>query len=376
MFRKLQRAVFPVILVWLLAPAALAEGDNATMSIKVTALNGRPIDPPQASLVVAPGDQLVTKIFVKNFSPNNDELRAYQATMDYASYSSGEAGRIVPKDYDATTGDGKENKANSFIDTSDPDYVHHGLGTLAIVDTISFGYRYLGVLVNRGDAIKCPRKDKLYSCGTLNLEVSEDAAGTFTIRLARDHKASVLRDNNGVQVLPFDFDDLVLIVATGGPVLRVISSVPEHRGIVAASGSAAYGDRFDLVFSGDATTLSAADLRIEDGTKSPPKPTRLLPAGKIVTVVMDREWHPGRYTTITHTPSGSVIQIGCLPGDVNGSGVTNGADLQALIEGLRSQGTVALYHGDINGDGSISVADVLGIIDIINNGQRHRLAQP
>ena len=54
-----------------------------------------------------------------------------------------------------------------------------------------------------------------------------------------------------------------------------------------------------------------------------------------------------------------------IPGDVNGDGEVNIADVNALIDQILSGAVQAL--GDVNGDGEVNIADVNAVIDMILN---------
>lgn len=57
-----------------------------------------------------------------------------------------------------------------------------------------------------------------------------------------------------------------------------------------------------------------------------------------------------------------------LPGDVNGDGEVNVADVNMLINMILSGDSQGTDSGDINGDGEVTIADVNALIDIILNG--------
>ncbi|RME37018.1 MAG: hypothetical protein D6788_10385 [Planctomycetota bacterium] len=354
----------------LLSAAAEPSPANPTMSLEAVSINGIPLSAPTSSLVAAPGDVLTAKIFVRDFSPNGERLRAYQATLDWSSFESGEQGKILPKDYDATTARSKENPENAFIDTKDPDFVYDGRASLAVVDTISFGYRYLGVLVNHEDARPCEVPGKKYVCGTINLKVSDDAKGTFTIKLDRSPKATVLRNDVNQQIVPFDLEDLTVTVDASGRLVRIVSSDPPDRAIVAGKNAR---HTVTITFNDALDAISPADLKVEDGTSTPPRIRRVTQSGNTVTVTLEPPMKPGRWTTIVHVPSAIPVRFGCVPGDVDGSGFTDARDVIALVQALRDHESVPSYRGDINGDGAVDLHDALATVELIASGSRARV---
>jgi hypothetical protein len=54
-----------------------------------------------------------------------------------------------------------------------------------------------------------------------------------------------------------------------------------------------------------------------------------------------------------------------IPGDVNGDGEVNIADVNAIIDMILTGNTQP--NGDVNGDGEVNIADVNAVIDIILN---------
>jgi len=67
------------------------------------------------------------------------------------------------------------------------------------------------------------------------------------------------------------------------------------------------------------------------------------------------------YTTLFPKTSGGV------PGDVNGDGVPNSADVTALYKFILNNDASAIVNGDQNGDGQINSADVTAVYKIILN---------
>lgn len=362
------------LVVTFLVNIALAGDPNATMSIEAIALNGKPINPPQSKITVSPGDIISTRIFIRDFSPNGEKLRAYQATIDYKGYESGDHGKILPKDYLTTTMKAEENHKNGFINTREKGYIHQDLPTVAVVDTISFGYRFLGVLISRRDSVQCQTTGKRFMAGTLNLEVSEDAAGTFILGFDEDPSSTALRSEDNTQILPFDMISLEILVDATGKLLRITSSKPSTDMII--GGNQIYREGIDLIFNTQADSLSPADFVVEDGSKHPPIIQKLTTFGKHVSIKFNKNLRAGRWTQLTHTPSSTNIRVGCVPGDANSNGWADGHDIMDLVDQINNDHPWPLYQADMNGDRHINVLDAMIIIDIINKRERPRLSKP
>lgn len=354
---------------------------DPTFSLEVIEVNSIPLERPVSHIQASPGDVIMVKIFARDWSPNGERLRAYQTQIDYESYTSGSQGSIKPKDYAITSEVGIENQENGFIDVTDPMYAHFGAATVAIVDTVTWGYRWLSVVIDPNEAVTCPKQGAKYYCGTLNLEVSDDARGSFTMKLDEDTGGSVMHDVNTMAITPLNFEPLTIDIVGDVVTLRVISSDPPSGAIDARQpgqhgGRAGGWDTVELTFNTDGARPAVADLAIDDGSASPPGIRRLEPEGAVVTMVLDRAIKAGRWTTITYQPSGTGTRIGYLPGDVDNDGDISVQDMLALVD--RSEGAAArpLYQLDIDGDGESGVPDALRLIDLFAAPGAFRAALP
>lgn len=391
----LMLCAFPVccLLGGLSATAAL--GQNPTLSLEVTAVNSTPLPEPVTKIKAGPGDVLTVQLFVRDWSPDGETLRAVQASIDTHGYISGYSGNVKPVNYDAALAKVEENKENGFIDVSNPRYVFAELTHLAMVDTRSYGYRYLNLVLAHEDARPCAQDGVRYYYGTLKLRVSDDASGPFILGFDEDPAASVIRDPQNQTIIPLDFERLTIDVVGGAVPLRLISSDPPSGAIdarlskqmIAGPTLQTVGKQagktaphcgwktVDLNFNGDAGGLTAEDLTVEEGGSAkgaPPLIRQVLPKGSVVTVVFDRGIRSRKWTTIKHTASGTGIRLASLPGDVNNDSAVNADDLLALIYRPDSADPLPSYRCDIDRDGSSGVSDALRIIDVLNHPTAYR----
>lgn len=355
--------------------SAAAAAQEPTFSLEVTSVNGRPLKKPTDKITVAPGDVLVLKIFIRDWSPDGQKLRALQAQIESRAYTSGSSGSIDPVDYQETTLSEFENKANGFIDTNDPQYVFKGVKEIPVVDTLSFGYRYLNIIISADDAIICPQDGTRFSCGTLNVQVSDDASGIFLLGLDDDPSSSTMQDDHSVAILPLHFEQLTVTVLKDATVLRVLGSDPPAGAIDARQGKGGW-DRIDLIFNADTAGVKAGDFTIEDGSLHAPKIRKLEAHGTQLTLWFDRGIQPARWTAINHTSSSTGIRIGCLPGDVNGDGFVDAVDVFLLADQANGRTQLPPYQADVDADGTFGVADALRIIDLLNQPNAYRAALP
>lgn len=384
--------------------ATAAPGRNPTLWLEVTAVNAISLATPASEITAARGDVLTAKIFVRDWSADGERLRALQATMDPFGYTSGSSGTVQPVDFDATSARGDENKKNGFIDVSDPAYLLAGLERIAVVDTVSYGYRYLNVSISRDDAPVSPQDGTKYYCGTVNLAVSDDAFGHFVLGLDEDPAGSALRDVENRLIVPLDFERLTVHVVSGAAPLRIVSSDPPSGAIDARqprktcagpTGPSLAGaarnslpqrgwETIDLTFNADTRGLTIEDFSISDGTSNPPRVTRLQPKGPVVTLALDCGVRSGEWTTITHMASGTGTRVGCLPGDVSNDGAVNANDMLLLMYSSAAGGgrsampevadPLPAYRVDIDRDGAVGVTDVLRLIELLNHPDAYRAA--
>lgn len=356
-------------------PAAGA-AQQPTLSLEVTSVNGKPLKKSTGKITAGPGDVLGLKIFVRDWSPDGQKLRALQAQIESRGYTSGSSGSILPVDYQETTLSEFENKANAFIDTKDPQYVFKGVKEIPVVDTLSWGYRYLLIAINTDDAISCPQDGTRFSCGTLNVQVSDDASGVFLLGLDENPSASTIQDENDAGILPLHFEQLTVNVLEAAAVLRVLGSDPPAGAIDARQRKRGGWDRINLIFNADTAGVKAGDFTIEDGTRHAPKIRKLESSGTRLTLWLDRGIQPARWTGIDHAKSSTGTRIGSLPGDVNGDGFVDAVDVFLLADQASGHVQLPAYQVDVDADGTFGVADALRVIHLLNELDAYRSTLP
>ena len=365
---KSHRRHLVCVLLFLAPHAALVAAQNPTLSLKAKSVNDVLIPGgPVSELSARPLDIITVEVFARDWSPDGETLRAFQAQMDDPSYNSGSGGWIKPVDYDELQETQTENKQNAFLDRDDPRYIFTGAQNITLVDSIAAGYRFAGVLVS-GDDVRLSTQDgTMYYCGTLRMAVSEDARGTFTIRLNSDEGSSSMRAPQNKRIIPMDFEDLTIHVLDR--TLRIVSSDPPDHAInarCAASGEAARWNRIEITFDGDASVLTPADFEVQDGSVKPPAVRDVRATGSLATLQFDGTLNPRYWTAIIHKPSHTRITIASLPGDVNGDGRTDGNDLVALVDGIGHGQADPIYRFDLDGDGRSNVQDALRMLDVLS----------
>jgi len=347
-------------------------------SLEAVEVNSVPIaSGPVAKISVAPGDVITAKIFLRNWSPQGEKLRGYQAKIDPAGFTSGTSGSVKPRGHNP----GTPNDANAFIDTKDPKFVHYGLDSIPLVDSGADGYRWLNVILDPDKAPVAAQDSKKFSCGTVKFQPSADAAGTFTIALMEENMASGLLDPANTPIVPLGFEPLQIEVKQGVKWLRIESSDPPN-GAVDGRLVHASGSKDDkswksvlLQFSGEVGEVTASDFEVSDGSSSPPKLVKVESSESQVLATLDKPIRSGAWTTITHKSSGTSTRLGRLSGDVNSNGRCDAEDLMVLIGGLNGTEKLPLYSADLDSDERVQADDALQLIDLLTQKRTRREAR-
>jgi len=352
--------------------SAAAFSQVPTFSLEAVAVNGGPLTNPTANLQIGPGERVTAKVFLRDWSPNGEILRAYQAELNPDTFTSGSAGWVKPVGLDEKRTLAQENRAAAFIDDKDPQYVHAGLHIIPITDTLNApGYRWLTVLLRPDEGPVAKQDGKKFYLGTLELEASPDAAGEFKIAFVEDPHNTGLLDLANAAIIPVEWEPLVLNVR--GDVVRLFikSSEPPNKAIDARRidlkdpRPQGAWDTIRLTFSADPKGVGTADFAVSDGSKQPPAVRNVSVDGMDVTVTLSSPVRPGAWSSIAYVPTGSRVTIGSLPGDVNNDSQVDLNDVTALVDLLNQRGATPLFQTDIDRDGRATSADLVALVDLV-----------
>ena len=81
----------PKIYLWcvgfaLVLPIQTASAQSPTFSLEAIAINKIPVSPkPDQPIKAAPGDVITVKVYIRDWSPGGERIRAYQAEPDDVS---------------------------------------------------------------------------------------------------------------------------------------------------------------------------------------------------------------------------------------------------------------------------------------------------
>ncbi|MBI4717702.1 MAG: S8 family serine peptidase [Planctomycetes bacterium] len=175
-----------------------------TFFLQAVAVNGVPLPAgPTTTVVAAPGDRVACDVFLENWSPST--LSAYQVSLDETGFATAALGHVRPVD-DPTPA------AGAFIDVARDDFVFAGIEAITAVSNLSHDVGFGGLAPF--DAV--PDVGASAYCGTLVLEVSDDAAGRFTFGPRSESGETFLLDRSGVLVLPLRTRSLSIAVPVAG----------------------------------------------------------------------------------------------------------------------------------------------------------------
>ncbi len=353
-------------------PRVQAQQPVGTYSVEAVALNGVPLPGAPVKLITAsPGEIITAEIYLRDWSPNGEDLHAYQVQLDDKAFTGLISGSIKPSGYDAAREEKIENVANAFIDLNRPDFVHAGSQTIAITDTKRApGYRWLSVLIDIDKAPISPQDGTKFYCGTVLLTVSADASGVFNIGPETDPAVSALLTEGRRTLGPLNYEPLEITVVEGVVRRNIVASDPPTGAIDArmVTGSAMTSggwQTIQLTFDSDATAISEKEFSVTSGSGAPPSIKSVAARGNSLTLTLDHTLRPGAWTAITHNPTGHTLRFGVLPGDVDGNGTRNSRDFMALLELLGTDATSPAYRADLNGDGTTDARDALAMIDCL-----------
>jgi hypothetical protein len=380
------------------APAAQA----GVYSLKAVRVNERSITPTD-TVAVCPGDTIMAEVYLSEWSPAGQGLETWQAQLEPDSIVSGSAGVLLPLGWDAaldapectTDGDCAEGlhcetricvgpdhdpDIGAYIDPLRPNYVYASVSDIYAVDNSSLvrGYRYGGTVMSGTLPIYAPPPK--YG-GTLILVVSDDAQGTFEISFLAG-PGTFMKDDAGDDILPIQLQSLFVITSgPDAPPCHIVSSDPGNCAIDPLQPSNPDGSdpagwaEISLTFDGNASDVTMADFSVDDSLPGPPEVQSLTvsPAGDTVTLTFDRRIRLGRWTCVTFIPRDEMVCIGALPGDVDGDGTSDSADVGLLIDELKGtlDPPLTTCRCDIDRSGTCRPPDLLREIDLLNGGDTY-----
>ncbi|MHC5110442.1 MAG: hypothetical protein ACYTHJ_11250 [Planctomycetota bacterium] len=366
-------AVIWLILATTWPPASQAQmaGEaKPTYSIRLKSINGTQISGlGVSSFKVAPGDRLEFDLTIRDWSPNGEMAAAVQATLLSSSFTSGQAGSILPVAYETTTARGVDNSKNAIIDTSNIKYLHYGKETVSYVDSITSepGYRWLSMLFGKIGPISRQDGTERY-IGSVKSIVSNDAQGTFEYSLSNAPADAVVLTFDKENVLGIQAESTTLTVTDQPTRQWIVSSRPAWGHVEATQPGDSKGiSSVTLRMRMDADNVSASDIAVTSTNGTAPKVKSVRAQGRNLTVELSGSIPAEAWTTITHVPSGSSMKMARMYGDTNSDGYCDFDDLAHALDQVNERGEIALSSGDLNGDTSVDAVDMIQLLDTLCN---------
>lgn len=199
--------------------------------------------------------------------------------------------------------------------------------------------------------------------------LAADAESCVTVNASYTHEGVTKTAHKQITVI--DPTDQFYLVSSNPPAEAIDARRPTYPG-----GSTAAGwNFFELTLNSEPCTLSPSRFTIlqEGGTAAPPAVAAVTQVGgTLVRLTLDKPIVPGTWTTIEDTLSDIALRVGYLPGDVNGNGITNPADILSLIDGLNGILFLPMWSGDLDRSDIKSPADIIELIDMLNGANGHQ----
>ena len=138
-------------------------------------------------------------------------------------------------------------------------------------------------------------------------------------------------------------------------------------------GSGVYGwDKVELVFDFAAGEITPAGFTVSllPGPGTPPTITEVVAFGLSARLTFDTPIPPGQWTCITHDDSGAQVCLGYAPGDADGDGEVEAADIVTLVDCISGVTTCDLWQCDLDQSGRCGAADLLRGIDLLGGAEQ------
>lgn len=271
--------------------------------------------------------------------------------------------------------------STAFIEKARPDWLFFGKATITDLALLTFfgDYEFSSVLFSpTADATTDTGIRR--NLGTILVQATPTASGTFTVQFLKDSNLTFVNDANAAALDGgYVYQDLIInfpvstaqcsqIVAADPVNCDVDGRQPHDIGnTVPAQGITS----IDLVLSApcSANTLTPADfsLSVNPPGGTPPTITGVGGSGNNATLTLSGPILPDKWTCIMRT-GGNQVCVGFLPGDVNANLVANTADVTAAISSLNGMVPEPLLATDTNRSTVHTAEDLVRILDIFNGG--------
>jgi len=263
--------------------------------------------------------------------------------------------------------------SGAFINLNHPQWVHAGFGVVRAVDTSTLDYRWAST-VQDSDGVIDGGVPKY--CGTLLLQVSNDACGEFGFAFRSagsfiaDPSISPVTAIPALESLRINIPCPLAPVGCDPTNCAVDARIPHDRlNATPRIGWGPAADPIDVLFGGPTAGLTPSSFQVtQSGAGVPPTIVSATPVGNLVTIVLNRVITFRQHTCIRHIASDRRVCLGNMPGDTNGDGTSEGADVLALADELRGtfDPPMEIWQCDIDRNGMCEPLDFVSEVDVLN----------
>ncbi|MCH7840887.1 MAG: hypothetical protein IID38_11730 [Planctomycetes bacterium] len=379
-----------------------APAQGAMASLKAVEVNGVSLPSSTNTVTVAPGDTILAQVFISGWGDEIDNVRIWQwGVLGEAGSTSGISGTILPLGFPDSPDDGafidaglactggpnvgepcvsseRDCDGPDLCDCIDLDFIMCEVPSapLCAVANVTLDYRYGCIVFDDVGAIDDGRD---FYVGSLILEVSKDACGTFTFAMDTEPDNNFLTSSTPEQTIHPLTEDLVIevecdpTITCNPPNCSIDARYPNEPNDINASLN---WDELDITFAPipdagiDSVGCGSFSFRIVGGTVFEVSCTSVTTLDDdTVHVQLSRKILNGRWMCIKYNPGQPGANECCLmplPADVNASRIPNGTDLLDLIDFFNGEGDpLAMWQCDIDRDGQCLLSDLTAEIDLL-----------
>lgn len=273
-------------------------------------------------------------------------------------------------------------EASGFIERARADYLFFGKSSGEIVGFSFDGTVDFTGFLNNSLADGAVDNGTRKHLGSLILQASANAAGTFTLAFFKDPNATFVVNANAGTFDDMVYQDLILNFMGGGTpdCADILSANPADCEVDGrqphdiGNTSPAQGiTSIDVTLSAPcnnigALTPAAFSLSVTPAGGTPPTITNVSGAGNTATLTLSGPIPPQKWTCISRTGGANSTCVGFLPGDVNANLAANTADVTAAIGSLTGMVPEPLIGTDTNRSTIHTAEDLVRLLDLFNGG--------
>lgn len=259
--------------------------------------------------------------------------------------------------------------ASVFIETNRIDYMLNGIGSFSIAANHPLGPEFLAFPFDPAE-LGVADDDLPRYLGTMLLQASADASGTFIIRFAAPELNLLWIGSylyGDYQNLYLNFPGYIPQCTALTSAAAMIDARQPHA--ISHSLPSLASKSYDLTLSEpcdvDNLDTNAFDLSLIPTAVMLPRLIHLSGTRQTPTLTLDRPIPIQHWLCFARSDESSTC-IGILPGDVDGNGVANVEDVEFSIATLDASSAHSLYSVDTDRSGTHTAEDALRLMDLLN----------